>query len=202
MKMNKPFSEACEQNRDPILAVLTRVFKAQTQVLEIGSGTGQHAAYFPRSLSHLSWLPSDIEAHLPGIEAWRLDSGLINVHPAHRLDVDQPDWKLPHPVDAVFSANTTHIMSWASVLNLLRGIGEVLPSQRGIFCLYGPFNYQGHFTSDSNARFDQFLRQRDPASGIRDMAALIPAAEAHGLHLQEDVEMPVNNRCLVFGKLG
>ena len=197
--MNKPFSEACEQNREPILNVLARVFASHAHVLEIGSGTGQHAAYFPGRLSHLSWLPSDIEEHLSGIEAWRRESGLTNLHPALRLDVNQMDWALPHPVDAIFSANTAHIMHWPSVLNMLRGVGENLPIG-GTYCLYGPFNYAGAYTSDSNARFDQFLRSRDPDSGIRDVAHLVPAAISHGLQLIEDVEMPVNNRCLIFTK--
>jgi hypothetical protein len=183
----KPFSEACERNRAPILAVLKRVLARSRRVLEIGSGTGQHAAYFAPELPHLVWQASDIAEHLPGIRQW------VSAPPPIELDVD-----LPWPVieaDAVFSANTCHIMSWPQVERLFAGIGALAPRA---LALYGPFNYNGRHTSESNARFDAMLRGRDPASGIRDFEAIVALAARRGLQLQEDNAMPANNRLLVF----
>jgi hypothetical protein len=184
----KPFSEASERNRAPILAVLKRVFKNCTRVLEIGSGTGQHAAYFAPELPHLVWQASDVADNLPGIRQWVS-------HPAPiELDVDQP-WPRVD-ADAVFSANTCHIMSWPQVERLFQGIGKIRSLK--IFCLYGPFNYHGKHTSESNARFDAMLRARDPASGLRDFESINALAKAAGLTLQEDNAMPANNRLLVW----
>jgi hypothetical protein len=186
----KPFSEACERNRQPILAVLERVFKHAKCVLEIGSGTGQHAAYFSAALPHLRWQASDVAEHLPGIRMW-------GVEPIE-LDVDQP-WPQVD-ADAVFSANTAHIMSWPQVERMFAGITR-MPSLR-VFCLYGPFSYAGKHTSDSNARFDAMLRARDPASGLRDLEDVKALGERSGLSLVEDNAMPANNRLLVFRKSG
>ena len=184
----KPFSEASERNRAPILAVLKRVFKDRTRVLEIGSGTGQHAAYFAPELPHLVWQASDVADNLPGIRQWLS-------HPAPiELDVDQP-WPRVD-ADAVFSANTCHIMSWPQVERLFEGIGKIQSLKT--FCLYGPFNYHGKHTSESNARFDAMLRARDPASGLRDFESISALAKAAGLTLQEDNAMPANNRLLVW----
>src|SRR4051812_1722210 len=154
----KNYSEACERNRDPILGILKRVFADRRRVLEIGSGTGQHAAYFAPELPHLVWQASDVAANLPGIREW------ITEPPPVELDIDRP---LPHiEADAVFSANTCHIMSWPQVERLFAGIGELLPGG-GTLAIYGPFNYGGRHTSESNASFDAMLRRRDPASGLR-----------------------------------
>jgi hypothetical protein len=183
----KPFSEACERNRAPILAVLKRVLAQSRRVLEIGSGTGQHAAYFAPELPHLVWQASDIAEHLPGIRQW------VSAPPPIELDVDRP-WPVIE-ADAVFSANTCHIMSWPQVERLFAGIGALAPR---VLALYGPFNYNGRHTSESNARFDAMLRGRDPASGIRDFEAIVALAARHGLQLQEDNAMPANNRLLVF----
>lgn len=187
----KPFSEACERNRTPILGVLKRVFSKNTFVLEIGSGTGQHAAYFAPELPHLVWQASDVAANLADIRQW------ISAPEAIELDVDKefPSIK----VDAVFSANTCHIMSWTQVEKMFAGIGRVLPAG-GVFALYGPFNYRGRHTSESNARFDAMLRSRDPASGLRDAEAIVALAGKEGLALKEDNAMPANNRLLVFRK--
>jgi hypothetical protein len=183
----KPFSEASERNREPILAVLRRVFKDCTHVLEIGSGTGQHAAYFARELPHLVWQASDVAENLPGIRAW----GVVPIE----LDVEL-EWPAVQ-ADAVYSANTTHIMSWPQVERMFCGIGRLAPS---VVALYGPFNYKGRPTSESNARFDAMLRRNDPASGIRDFESINALAAAAGLGLQEDNTMPANNRLLVFNR--
>lgn len=191
----KPFSEACERNREPILGVLRRVFADRTNVLEIGSGTGQHAAYFAPELPHLVWQPSDVSAHLPGIRMWVQDASVPNLRAPIPLDVEGA-WPA-FSADAAFSANTCHIMSWPQVERLFDGIGKRLPS-RGVFCVYGPFNYAGQYTSQSNAGFDAMLRARDPASGLRDFEAVVALAEKNGLGLEEDNAMPANNRLLVF----
>ena len=183
----KPFSEACERNRAPILAVLKRVFKDRKKVLEIGSGTGQHAAYFAAELPHLVWQASDVAEHLPGIRRW-----ISNPAPIE-LDVDKP-WPAVE-ADAVFSANTCHIMSWPQVEHMFVGVGRIAPA---VFALYGPFSYNGRHTAESNARFDAMLRERDPASGIRDVDDLGAVANAAGLELEEDNAMPSNNRLLVW----
>ncbi|MCB1761897.1 MAG: DUF938 domain-containing protein [Gammaproteobacteria bacterium] len=190
----KPYAESCDQNRDPILGVLTRLFAHSTKVLEIGSGTGQHAVYFSRNLPHLIWHASDRAASLPGIRLWLEEAGLANLQGPLLLDVTQTVW--PHiVVDAVFSANTAHIMHWHEVQAMFTGVGRLL-SGDGVFALYGPFNYQGSYTSDSNARFDQWLKARDPMSGIRDFGELNQLATEAGMTLVEDFIMPANNRIL------
>jgi len=186
----RPFSEASERNRGPILEVLKRGFARTRFVLEIGSGTGQHAAYFARELPHLVWQASDVAENLPGIREWVSDP------PPIELDVDK-EWP-QLDVDAVFSANTCHIMSWPQVERMFEGIGKIRSLKT--FCLYGPFNYGGKHTSESNARFDAVLRAGDPASGLRDFEEIKTLAEAAGLALQEDNAMPANNRLLVFQK--
>jgi SAM-dependent methyltransferase len=182
-------SEACERNRAPILAVLKRVFADRRRVLEIGSGTGQHAAYFAPELPHLAWQASDVAAHLPGIREW------VSEPPPIELDVDKPFPAVA--ADAAFSANTCHIMSWPQVERMFAGVGALLPAG-GVFALYGPFNYGGRPTSESNARFDAMLRGRDPMSGIRDAEAIVALARRDGLALAEDNAMPANNRLLVL----
>ncbi|HID48896.1 MAG TPA: DUF938 domain-containing protein, partial [Chromatiales bacterium] len=175
----KPFSESCEQNRAPILAVLQQHLADARRLLEISSGTGQHAVYFAPAFPRLQWVTSDVRANHPGIRAWLAEANLANVSGPLLLDVNQPDWPLD-TCDAVFSANTVHIMAWPSVQNLFAGIGRVL-EEGGVFCLYGPFNHGGEYTSDSNRRFDAWLRARDPLSGIRDFEALADLAAQAGL---------------------
>jgi hypothetical protein len=192
----KPFSESSEQNREPILAVLRTVFADRRRVLEIASGTGQHAVHFGESLPHLVWQTSELVHNHSGIKAWLDEAALPNVLPPVALDVNDDAWPVG-TVDAIFNANTVHIVSWPSVERMFAGIGRVL-ELGGLLCLYGPFNYNGAFTSDSNARFDVWLKNRDPASGIRDFEAIDRLAEAQGLHLQHDIEMPVNNRSLIW----
>jgi SAM-dependent methyltransferase len=192
----KQFSKACEENKDPILAVLRRELADCRSVLEIGSGTGQHAAYFSRHMPHLTWTPSDLEIHHDSINAWREEAKLANLLPPLLLDVTDDPWPDVR-VDGVFSANTTHIMAWPAVVAMFTGIGAMLETG-GIFCLYGPFNYNRCYTSDSNARFDLWLKQRDPQSGLRNIEDLIELVSACGLYLKQDYAMPVNNRLLVW----
>jgi len=195
----KPYAESCDQNKAPILAVLKRLFADRRKVLEIGSGTGQHAVFFGAALPHLVWCPSDRAEQHAGIDAWRGDAGLPNVCPPLDLDVDG-EWPAER-YDAVFSANTAHILSWPQVQKMFEGVGRVLDSG-GLLILYGPFNYGGRYTSESNARFDAWLKARDPASGIRDFEALDALAGSQGMRMLEDVEMPANNRILVWRKAG
>ena len=195
---DKPFSESCVQNRDPILAVLRVWFADRRHVLEIGSGTGQHAVYFAPELPHLVWQTADVPPHHAGIRAWLDDAALPNVRPPLALDVNQTGWRSGR-YDAVFSANTLHIMSWPEVEQFFAGMGEVL-EPGGVLAVYGPFNYNGAYTSESNARFDAWLKSRDPASGVRDFEAVDALARAQGLILQQDIAMPANNRSLVWRK--
>ena len=195
---DKPFSESCVQNREPILAVLRALFADRSHVLEVGSGTGQHAVYFGAELTHLRWQTADVPQHHAGIRLWLAEAGLANVLPPLALDVNQAGWRSGR-YDAVFSANTLHIMSWPEVEKFFAGVGELLESG-GILAVYGPFNYNGAFTSESNARFDAWLKARDPASGVRDFEAVDALARAQGLHLQQDIAMPANNRTLVWRK--
>ncbi len=195
----KPFSAACQNNREPILAVIEPLFSNCKHILEIGSGTGQHAVYFAEKMPHLSWHTSDLLANHEGILQWLDDARLSNVKSPLELDVTQTSWP-ERPVDAVFSANTAHIMSWKSVEMFFVGTGALL-SSGGLFVLYGPFNYGGRYTSDSNNAFDQWLKERNSLSGIRDFELLCELAEKHGMQLNQDYEMPANNRILSWLKI-
>jgi hypothetical protein len=194
----KPYSEACDRNREPILVVLRQWLIASGSVLEIGAGTGQHAVYFAQHLPHLTWIPSDRDENLAGIHQWGSEAGLANLRSPVRLDVRDPQWPAIS-VQYVFTANTAHIMSWAEVEAAFAGIAKVLV-HKGLFCLYGPVNRNGHFTSDSNRQFDAMLRARDPAMGIRDDQALIELGRRCGLNYLADKAMPANNRLLIWSK--
>ena len=196
MEQARPFSEACERNRDPILAGLRVAFADRHLVLEIGSGTGQHAVHFARHLPHLIWQPSDVEAHLPGIRSWTDAAALPNLCDPVALDINQPAWP-DTGADAVFTANTFHIVSWPVVERLFERAAALLPAH-GMVVVYGPFNYGGRFTSDSNAGFDAMLRAREPASGIRDVEAVDRFARQQGFALQADQALPANNRLIVW----
>ena len=195
----KPYSESCAQNQDPILEVLRAVFEKTKNVLEIGSGTGQHAIHFARHLPQLTWQTSDQPHYHAGIQEWLAEANLKNILPPLSLEVKRSAWPTA-TYDGVFSANTTHIMSWPEVEAMFAGIGICL-IEDGFFCLYGPFNYEGKYTSVSNERFDQMLRAEDPAMGIRDFNDLNALAKKHKLELYEDFAMPANNRTLVWRKL-
>lgn len=194
----KPHSEACDRNRDPILSVLKQWFRLEGAVLEIGAGTGQHAAYFARHMPHLSWLPTDREEHLDGMQLWVSEAQAPNLHAPARLDVMDPHWPVIQ-VQYVFTANTAHIMSWTEVEAMFEGVGRVLAPQ-GLFALYGPVNRDGAFTSESNREFDAMLRARDPVMGIRDDRALVALGQRAGLKHVADNSMPARNRLLIWTK--
>jgi SAM-dependent methyltransferase len=193
-----PMSEACERNKEPILGVLRETFARSIQVLEIGSGTGQHAVHFARHLTHLAWHATEQLAYLPDLAARIETEGTRNLRAPTVLDVRQSVWPL-RAVDAVFTANTLHIMSWPGVQALFHGVGNVL-TPAGVLCIYGPFRYEGRYTSDSNREFDAMLRGRDPDSGLRDVRALVELAAPLGLTLVNDHDLPAFNRLLVFLK--
>ncbi len=190
------FSDACERNKAPILAVLTRVLPAKGALLEIGSGSGQHALHFCPALPGLRWLPSELPDNLDALRHNLAGSSCTNLQPPVALDVQNAGCRIP-AVDAVFTANTLHIMAWPAVEACFRRVGEVL-KPAGLLCVYGPFRYGGRYTSASNADFDRWLKARDPASGIRDFEALDRLAASQGLQLLEDVAMPANNQLLVW----
>ena len=193
---SKPFSQACENNKEPILAVLRAVYTAPGMIVEIGSGTGQHAVHFGHHLPHLTWQPTDQAEYLSGIRAWLDEAGLTNVASPLLLDVTAPEWPVAR-AEGVFAANTAHIMAWPAVEAMFRGVGNLL-EDGGAFCLYGPFSYGGEHTSASNAAFDARLREQDSRMGIRDRYELERLGEETGLVLEADHAMPANNRTLVW----
>lgn len=196
--MQKPYAESAEQNKDAILEILRQEFESCYEVLEIGSGTGQHAVYFARHLPHVRWQTSELEAHLSDIRLWLEEAALDNLPPPVLLDVGTGQWPAGQ-TDALFSANTAHIMSEANALQMLSGAADILKSN-GRFCLYGPFRYDGQHTSESNIRFDAWLKARDPQSGVRDVTRLAAYGASVGLTLVRDHAMPANNRILVWEK--
>ena len=193
--MIKPFSQACENNKGPILEVLKTVFNKTESVLEIGSGTGQHSVFFAEQLPHLQWYTSDRRINHEGINLWLKEANLTNLHGPLELDLNYA-WPVNN-VDAIYTANTFHIVSWQLVEQFFKGVSTHLVSQ-GVVCIYGPFKYQGQFTSASNEEFDRFLTQRDPFSGIRDFEAIEQLATQASLTLISDTAMPANNQLLVF----
>jgi cyclopropane fatty-acyl-phospholipid synthase-like methyltransferase len=191
-----PFSEACERNKAPILEVLQVAYADRTQILEIGSGTGQHAVHFAAHLTHLTWHPTEQLAYLADLASRVKLEGPRNLRQPTVLDVKQTIWPL-RSVDAIFSANTLHIMSWAEVEAMFRGVDTVL-SAHGVVCIYGPFRYAGRYTSDSNRDFDLMLKERDSLSGLRDLTDVSALAARHALKLRADHDLPANNRLLEF----
>jgi len=192
--MEKPFSQSSENNKDYILNVLKGAFQDTNSVLEIGSGTGQHAVHFARNLPHLNWQPSDIEINLPGIGLWLYEAELPNIKEPVLLDVNKLPWEVGK-FEGLFTANTLHIIAKAEIENFFQGIAQVL-KDRGTLCIYGPFNYDGEYTSPSNERFDGWLYRQNPKSAIRDFEWVNSLAENVGLVLTQDHEMPANNRLL------
>lgn len=195
----RPFFPATERNKDPIFKVLQGVLAGDAEVLEIGSGSGQHAQHFCRNLAGISWQPSEIEAAVATL-ALGLNPAPPNILPPVVIDVEEPRWPAGL-YDAIYSANTLHIMSWQHVVAFFCGIARHL-KPGGKTVLYGPFKYYGQHTAESNAAFDLELRHKAPQMGIRDLAELLPLARMTGLALVDDVEMPVNNRVLIFARLG
>ncbi len=196
---DKPHSPSCDRNREPILDVLRDHFRDRRQVLEIGSGTGQHAVFFAAALPHLIWQASDRLENLAGIRMWLDEAALSNTPPPLELDVNGA-WPRQR-FDAVFSANTLHIMAWPEVERLFAGLDGILAEDAKLI-VYGPFNYDGRFSSESNAKFEVWLKERGAHQGIRDFEAVNALAAAIGLELLEDRAMPANNRCLVWRRGG
>ncbi|ACA86203.1 DUF938 domain-containing protein [Shewanella woodyi] len=202
MNINQlPFSQACENNKAPILDVIRPLFLNSTHLLEIGTGTAQHAVHFAQHLPHLIWQTSDQQGYLEGIEMRLAQVQLMNLRQPLALDVTQT-WPLAKQanIDAMFTANTLHIMAKEMVKAFFNGVGEHLQSQ-GQLCIYGPFNYEGNYTSESNARFDIWLAEQNPQSAIRDIEWIIQLAKEQGLKLMADHTMPANNRLLHFIKM-
>lgn len=192
---HKPFSPACARNQDGILDVLRERFADRSRVLEIGSGTGQHAVHFARALPQLIWQTSDVAANLPGIRLWLDEAGRPNTPEPLAFDINgtPPAGRF----DAIFSANTLHIMGWTEVQRLFEAL-PTLMTDDAVLTIYGPFNDAGVFTSPSNAAFDAALRADHPQRGIRDLEAIDALARSAGLALVEDRAMPANNRCITW----
>jgi cyclopropane fatty-acyl-phospholipid synthase-like methyltransferase len=196
--MNKPFSQSCENNKQPILQKIQTIFVSAQTVWEIGSGTGQHACYFAENLPQLIWQTTDREENLIGINQWIEEAALINLPRSLALNVTDEQWPC-NQIEAVFTANTLHIMHWLEVERFFAGLAKYL-TDKAIVCIYGPFNYQGQYTSASNAQFDQWLKACEPQSGIRDFEAIENLAKAANLMVKNDFSMPANNRLLVLQK--
>ena len=196
--MHKPYSAACDNNRQPILEIIEVLFAGCREVLEIGSGTGQHAVYFAERLPHLVWRSSDLPENHAGIRLWLDEADLANTPAPLLLDVNQAHWP-ELEVDAVFCANTIHIIGWDPVKAMMAEAGRLLPDN-GMLVLYGPFNYNNTYTSESNARFDIWLKQRDPDSGIRNFEDVDQLANEADLYLRDDYAMPANNRLICWVK--
>jgi SAM-dependent methyltransferase len=190
---------APERNKRPNLAVLERVLPATGTLLEIASGTGQHAAYFAQHLPRWFIQPSDVDpANLASIQAWALEAALPNLREPLPIDACDDDWQVDR-LPAIFNANLIHIAPWEAALGLLRGAARhLLPG--GLLIVYGPFRIGGQHTAPSNQSFDESLRERDPRHGVRDFEAVLAVAEQHGLTLQERIEMPANNQTLVLAR--
>ena len=191
-------SEACERNKGPILEILEVHFRERYKILEIGSGTGQHAVYFANTLSHLTWQTSDLNENLPDLKERISSEGGPNVELPLELDVTVHPWPV-EKADGVFTANTLHIMPWAFVPDFFAGTGKVL-RDGGVLCIYGPFKYKGHFTSDSNKDFDGWLKSKNSKSGIRDFEEVDKLASGQGFNLVSDYSMPANNQLIVWEK--
>ena len=191
----RPYAIACDRNRDPILAALRECLPAKGRVLEIGSGTGQHAAYFSNAFPHLEWLPSDQPQNLEGISLWRQEAGPNCLAPVG-LDLLSEGLQLP-PADAIVCINTLHIVAWQGTHGLFTAAGKMLSPGQTIY-LYGPYRYAHRPLEPSNEQFDQWLKERDPASGIRNFEDLNRIAQEQGFALETDLPMPANNRSLIF----
>ncbi|MGK0273149.1 MAG: cyclopropane fatty-acyl-phospholipid synthase-like methyltransferase [Cocleimonas sp.] len=199
----KPFSESCIQNQEEICEVLQKLLTDKQHVLEIGSGTGQHAVYFAKKLPHITWQTSDQKQYHQGINQWLSDAGRDNTVKPICLDVSKDTWPkqdCKKDIDVLFSANAIHIMAWNNVIDYFN-YGTKLLKKDGLFLLYGPFNYNQNYTSQSNADFDQWLKMRDSNSGIRGFEALDQLANENHLVLIHDIEMAANNRILCWQKI-
>jgi len=198
----KQSSPSCERNKDFILAVLKELLPGSGTVLEIGSGTGQHAAFFAAGLPQLVWQPTDLPENFPSIRAWSAEAGLPNLRAPLELDLlaGVEHWPLTSAA-AIVCINTVHIVAWQGVENLFAGAGRVL-SPGGVLYVYGAYRYAARPLEPSNETFDQWLKARDPQSGVRDFEAVNALAQRHGLALAGDRAMPGNNRSIWWNKTG
>jgi SAM-dependent methyltransferase len=195
----KQFSNACERNRDPILSVLTDILADAERVLEVGSGTGQHAVHFARHLSHLEWQPSNRPGRLDSIRAWRHEAELSNIAEPIELDLFDDQWQVDQ-VDAVVAINVIHIAPWAVTGRLFEHASRRL-KPGGLVYLYGPFRYVDRTLEPSNLRFDQWLKDRDPDNGIRLFEEVDALAKEHGFEWADDRAMPANNRSIWWQRI-
>ena len=191
-----PFSQACENNKQPILKVLKEYISDQESLLEIAGGTGQHSEFFARSFPNLLWQTSDLPSSVADLNLRISEANLHNLPPALILDVNDSNWNVKK-YQLLFTANSLHIMSEKSVENFFSRIPNVLQQSALVF-IYGPFKYGGNFTTKSNAEFDEWLKEKDLRSGVRDFEAISELAVSVGLSLVTDVQMPSNNQLLVF----
>ncbi len=194
--IDKPFSQACENNKKPILEIIRSIWIAPTTVWEIGSGSGQHACYFAQHLPYLEWQPTEKKERIPGICLWQEEVQLVNLKEPLTLDVTDSIWPCQN-IEALFTANTLHIMSWSEVKIFFQHLSLKL-SPQAMVCIYGPFNYNGSYISDSNRSFDERLRSQNPLSGIRNFEDIMLLASTSGLQIINDFAMPANNRLLVL----
>jgi SAM-dependent methyltransferase len=203
MAQEKPFAPSAERNREPLRDVLKKVLTGSGLLLEIGSGTGQHAAYLAQDFPAYQWQPTDLPEKLDTIDAWAADSDAENILPAIALDLAADPSKEDWPVqqcDALVCINTIHIVAWPLVVNLFRGASRAL-KPGGVMFVYGPFEYSDRPLEPSNAEFDEWLKLRDPNSGIRKFEDVNELAEQGGLRLEEDLAMPANNRSIWWRKV-
>ena len=193
------YSEACERNKAPIAAQLQQQFAHCKTVLEIGSASGQHVLHFAEIMPNITWQPSDLAPYLPGL-SFNLENSPANVHTPQPLIEDSDIWLQNNSFDGLFSANTLHIMPWPQVEAFFARSGKQL-KQGAKLCVYGPFNYNGEYSSPSNAEFDIWLASRQTGSGIRDIEAVTKQAKVNGFELINDIKMPANNQLLCFNKV-
>lgn len=198
MNNMKKYAPSADRNRENIRQVLSNVLTKNGTILEIGSGTGQHAAFFAKSFPEYRWIPSDLQENLDSINAWAAESGLDNISPAIELNLENKIWPV-EPVDSLICINIIHIVSWRLVENLFRGAGEIL-TPGGILFVYGPFEYSDRPLEPSNVEFNQWLKDRDPESGIRQFDDINALAAENSLSLVGDKAMPANNRSIWWRK--
>jgi cyclopropane fatty-acyl-phospholipid synthase-like methyltransferase len=194
---NLPVAEACLRNQEPIANALKNILVETKTVLEIGSGTGQHAVFICKQMPELVWQPSEMPERVVEVEAWRKAEQLSNVLPCKAIDVLQNDWQLTSSYDAVFTANTVHYISWEKVEALLSGASLNINSG-GKFVVYGPFNKEQQYTSEGNRGLDQWLKSRDSDSGIKDIEDFAKLAKKYKFEFIESIQMPANNLMLNF----
>lgn len=200
---NRQHAPATQRNREPILKILSEVLPTSSNVLEVASGTGEHAIFFASQLESCRWIPSDVNAlAAESIIAWKNACPVDNLELPLLVDVTQDNWQqevVEHQINAIVNINMIHIAPWQACLGLMAGAAKILPKD-GILYLYGPYKRNGEHTSLSNANFDRSLRDRHPLWGVRDLEAVIAAAAAHNLNLQQVITMPANNLSVIFNR--